>query len=444
MPRFTSPIQKNAELSLEISTWHPKGMGIGYLYSFPILVIDAIPGEAGIVRIVKVTPQHAFGKWIERNRNSPYRIEPSCPVAGRCGGCQLLHVSDAGYEIFKREIVGNSFQKYELVIPSLSYFPAPTSREFRNQGRFSTELTPDGDLKMGLFGLGNQSVIDFGTSCMIQHPLTDLITQKLREIHLTHPIYPSIQSIVTRVSFKGDQILVGFSGPALPDSLKAIIIEKLRLISKVSGIVYWQTETAAWSVFGHQEIPVWGNLDICETVGKFSYRYGINSFFQSNPLQAQQLIERVLVHLDQNAQSVLDLYCGVGLFSIPIAAMGKSVLGVESNASAINYARQNAKANSVQVEFEAMDAAEFPTGDNRHFDVLVVDPPRTGLSETVRNRIKQVRFRQIIYVSCNPETLASDLADLCQTQYELTGVDIVDMFPGSYHTETVAILISRA
>lgn len=438
-----SGVKKNQECPLLISEIQFKGFGIGYANQFPVWVPNALPGEYGIVRILKVNRLHAYGKWISRSLSSENRIESGCEIFGKCGGCQIRHLNETATQQYRKSQIEMAFSEFGLSVPQVNVFEARNTDAFRNQGRFSVQSNRNGSLDIGLFGLGNQRIVDVGSRCAIQHPLTNQIVSLLRSIDRITPIAKDVRSFVSRVSFEFNNVVLGLSGPGLTSAVRNALIKELGKYREIRGVVYWKTDLA-WSNDEGQLELLWGDRVIEEKIGRILYKYDVGSFFQSNTMMGKTLLDRVQCHVGVNAKRVLDLYCGVGFFSIALAAQGHSVMGIEFDSNAIAFAKENRILNDIKnCEFVAQNADNFSALAGGQFDTVIVDPPRTGLSQSVREQLKFMRPRQIVYVSCNPLTLARDLADLSGSIFEISEMEVVEMFPGSYHCEVVTILISR-
>lgn len=441
------------ELLLVVDRLAYGGEGIGRAAGLAVFVPDSAPGETVRARVRKVHRRHLEAELLSVERPAPDRVPPRCPhVAEACGGCTWQHVSYAAQLSAKAAAVRDSLERLggfrDLAIAPI--LPAPDELRYRNKMEFA--FHPKGTL--GLHPRGAWYDIIRLRECHLAPELFTAIVaaaQAFAESHgiaLYHPRlrHGLLRELCIRQSRATSEVLLGIvtgrGDFAQADAMAAHLAALDPRITAIVRSVRSSPDDAAPLV---ETTPLWGRDFITEIIAGLRFRIHLDTFFQTNSAQAERLVEVALSLAGDVADAeVVDVYCGVGLFSLALAKAGARVTGVEIVESAVAAARRNATENRLQsLAFHAGDARKvlaevLPAGLGPK--VLLLDPPRAGAGGKVMRRIARACPQRIIYVSCNPTTLARDLVELRPFGYHVTAVQPLDLFPQTYHVETVVAL----
>ncbi len=442
-------LQKNDTLSLLITDWSEKGLAYGLVDEHPVLVPNTVPGDKISALITKCTPRKSYAKCLEIESPSPERQETSCPVSIRCGGCQLWHVKYAEQLAYKTSLVTRLFEEKDLELPTPNVIGMDAPMQYRNRAQYAVSRDDEGFLSVGLTAARSQTVIDTGL-CHIQHDLSNQALTIFRQwlCDFDVPIFnpngtsAGIAHLVTRVGVGTGELMVAISSTKkeLP-----FVDELVALLQKIEGIKSIQFDlniNAQWQALGGNSYVLWGSETITECIDGLSFEISLSSFFQANSTQLPTLW-KTLSDLGQfkSTDSVLDLYCGTGSISLHLARSVASVIGVETHSEAVKNAIKNAKKNALKnCKFIESDVSDFCLDFGDDIDAVVVDPPRKGLDRMVVEALAEIGVPKIIYVSCNPESLVRDIGFFKNRGYSLATSSIVDMFPQTYHVETIVVL----
>ncbi len=462
-------MRRGEEITLQIDDVAYGGLGVARLNGLVIFVENGLPGQTVRARIVKKKSDYLTARILEVLKRASYETEPQCAHFGVCGGCKWQNVAYAQQLAFKQAIVRDSlnrlggFTDFELE-PTL---PSPDVFFYRNKMEFSFSdrrwLLPnrEQDEKPKDFALGlhvprrYDKLVDID-ACVLQSPESNSILNLVKAFALESGKAPwsttkhtgfwrhlviregknTGQRMVNVVTSEKDELL-----------LKKLAAELASSSISITSVVNNVNRSLGSTAFGEEEWTVWGSPTIEEKLGDYRFRISANSFFQTNTRQAERLYDTVVEFAGfQGNEIVYDLYSGTGTISIYISGHVRQVLGIEVIESAVQDARQNKEINNIEnVEFilgdvkDEMRRVEEILAVVGRPDVLIVDPPRAGLHPKSVKKILEMAPPKIIYVSCNPTTLARDLTGW-KSRYSLRRVRPVDMFPHTYHIETVALL----
>ncbi|WP_048600840.1 23S rRNA (uracil(1939)-C(5))-methyltransferase RlmD [Rubeoparvulum massiliense] len=475
-----APVEKNERLTLTIDGISHEGVGIGHVAGgYAIFVPNAYLGEEVEVLIVKVKPQMAFGKLLSISKPSPARVEPLCPIYHRCGGCSLQHLNYEEQLRLKRDLVKQQlvrlggFHEEDLVIyPTLGMDAHPTGVDvhnsnsninskddergwyYRNKAQVPVGLQ-EGKWVSGFFAPRSHEIIPMDR-CLIQHETNDELIQKVKTVAEQLGILPYdeerhqgfLRHIMTRVGIHSGELMLVLvtNGRKFPQ--QAAFVEQIRQAMPALTSIYQNINTQRTNVIlGKESILLWGNEVIVDELSGIRFAISPRSFYQVNPLQTEKLYETARKYAGLTGEeTVVDAYCGIGTISLYMAQQAKKVIGVEVVPEAIEDAKKNAELNGISnVEFHVGEAETWLpqwVEDGNHADVVVVDPPRKGCDEALLEALATMQPPRIVYVSCNPSTLARDARYLVEHGYKLEKVQPVDMFPQTYHVENV-VLMSR-
>lgn len=447
-------MEKNKQYEIKIEDLGNNGEGIGRIDGYTVFVEGALPEETVRVLMVKIKKHYGYGKLMEILVPSKDRVEPYCPVAAQCGGCQLQHLSYEGQLAFKTKKVKDHLERIGGLqgITVQGALGMENPWRYRNKAQFPVGGTVDMP-KVGFYAKRSHRIIDTPV-CFLQHEINDEIVRIVREFLVEFHIPPYeetthrglVRHILTRIGKQTGEIMVCLvlNGKKLPRA--EILVKRLCAISGMTSIVINENRDKTNVILGEKIYVLWGKSFIHDKIGEVSFEISPLSFYQVNPTQTNVLYQTALnmAELD-GTETVLDLYCGIGTISLFFAQKAKSVFGVEIVPQAIEDARRNAEKNGIHHADFMVGAAEdvIPALYEKQgifADVVVVDPPRKGCDEKLLETMLSIAPKKIVYVSCDSATLARDLAYLCTKGYQVQKVQVVDMFPWTVHVETVVLL----
>ncbi|GAB4546040.1 MAG: class I SAM-dependent RNA methyltransferase [Anaerolineae bacterium] len=418
MPETTMP-QDGHDFELELTTMAHGGSALGRHEGRPIFVPYAIPGERITAQITHDHGRYANAEGVLLLDSSPDRVAPRCPHfgPGRCGGCQWQHIAYEAQLRYKQQVVQDQLARIGglrnvNVLPTL---PSPDPWSYRAHVTF--HVAPNGT--PGFVATDNQTVIPIDECHIIRPELMELL------LSLDYESLDAAQTI-TRIKMQvgsaSDDLLIAFN--TVDDEPPSLEID-LPL-------------TVAFLGEDEHPQPLIGTGKVSYTIHDKTFQVTAGSFFQVNQAMAEKLVELVLARASLNGrQRVLDLYCGVGLFSAFLAENAREVVAIEGFPTAVDDADVNLEGCENVTLIEGLVEAVLPELDG-HFDVVVLDPPRAGMENGAADALAALGPKQIIYVSCDPATLARDAKHLAARGYHLQEVQPVDMFPQTYHIECVA------
>ena len=455
-------MRKQQGMTLEVGQTFPltikrlgiNGEGVGYFKRGVVFVPGALPGEEIVAEATKVHPKFAEARVKRIRKASQHRVTPQCPIYDQCGGCQIQHLDYAQQLKEKRDIVKQAFEKYmpskNLSIKDTIGMDNPWN--YRNKSQFQVG-TKDGQIIAGLYGINSHDLIDI-PNCIVQHPFSNEITVTVKEAmqQLGIPAYDEkkksgiVRTVIVRTGFAtGEvQVVIVTISEKLPkkNQLIPMILEKH---PEVKSIVQNVNNKNTSLIFGDKTIQLAGEEVINESLGELSYELSARTFFQLNPAQTVKLYnEAKKAAALTGKENVVDAYCGVGTIGLWLSDEAKEVRGMDIIPESIEDAKKNAKRHGkTNVKFEVGKAEDVMPKwiglEGWRPDVLVVDPPRTGCDQKLINTILNSMPKRIVYVSCNPSTLAKDIKQLSKL-YRVNYIQPVDMFPHTAHCEAVALL----
>lgn len=444
------------QMTLTIKSLGINGEGIGYFKRKIVFVDKALPGEVIHAQVTEVKEKYATARLLKVVEKSPARTKAPCPVYEECGGCSLQHMDYKAQLASKQELVIESLRKYaRLENPPV----APTIGMdnpwgYRNKAQFQVGKR-DGKLVAGLYQTGTHQLVDLET-CQVQHEATTAIVRTAKQIiqKLGIPVYEErkrtgvIRTVVARVAFAtGETQLTLVTATQEIPRVKELILELRTQLPELVSIVQNVNAQKTSVIFGETTRELWGRPYIAEKLGELSFDLSARAFFQLNPEQTHKLYDEVKKAAGlTGSELLLDLYCGTGTISLWLAPFAREVRGIELIPEAVEDARKNAERNQAANAQFHVGRAEvlMPQWAKQGVkpDVVVVDPPRTGLDDALIRSLLEVTPKKIVYVSCNPSTLAKDIGKLL-ARYELKHVQPVDMFPHTAHVEAVTLLMKK-
>ncbi|WP_370872358.1 23S rRNA (uracil(1939)-C(5))-methyltransferase RlmD [Paenibacillus zeirhizosphaerae] len=464
------PVQKNDEAVIDIIGMTHDGEGVGRVKGYALFVGGALPGEKVRVKVLKTKKQYGYAKLLDVVQASPDRIAAPCPIYDQCGGCQLQHMSYEGQLAWKRQhvvdvlerigkltVVGSSGSGAELgstagvvVHPTLGM-----SEPWRYRNKAQVPIgTAEGGLIGGFYARGSHRIIDM-EACLIQDERNDQVVARVKEIgsQLGISAYNEetgrglLRHVVVKTAFRTGELMLVLvtNGRDIPhrDAWIGSIREQ---IPAVASIVQNINTKKTNVIFGDETRVLWGRDVIYDYIGNVQFAISARSFYQVNPVQTEVLYGKTVEYAGLTGkETVIDAYCGIGTISLFLAQHADQVYGVEIVKEAIDDARSNAELNGMRnVQFEVGASEDvIPRWKEQGIeaDVIVVDPPRKGCDPRLLETILEMKPERVVYVSCNPSTLARDLRVLEDGGYKTVEVQPVDMFPHTVHVECCSLLV---
>ncbi|CAK8053680.1 23S rRNA (uracil(1939)-C(5))-methyltransferase RlmD [Eupransor demetentiae] len=449
-PASKAPISKNETITTTIVDLSYQGMGVAKLDHFPIFVANALPGEEVELQATKVLKNYAFGRVVKRLSDSPDRVEVPDKVALAAGIAPLANLAYPAQLKFKQEQVENVFQKLHLDVAVAETIGMEDPTHYRNKAQVPVQMVK-GHLATGFYRRGSHTLIPTD-HFYIQNPEVDQAVAATREVldGLGLQAYDEktkkglVRHIMARYGEQSGELMVVIvtNHAKLPG--KELIIERLRAkLPALKSLIQNINNVHTNVIMGGENVTLWGADKIEDTLLGKTYQIGPNSFYQVNPKTTAKLYQLAAQKADLKPDDVVvDAYCGIGTIALSVADQVKQVYGVEVVPDAIADARENARLNGVDnASFITADAPEQMQkwqAEGLKPSVVFFDPPRKGLTPEVIEATVAMEPERIVYVSCNPATLARDAAQLIETGYHFDGpVQPVDQFPQTVHVEAV-------
>ncbi|MBO6148932.1 MAG: 23S rRNA (uracil(1939)-C(5))-methyltransferase RlmD [Lachnospiraceae bacterium] len=458
--REREAFQKNSEVELEITDMSTEGAGIGKIQGFPFFVKDAVKGDIVKAKVMKCKKNYGFARLMEVISPSPDRIPAPCPIAGPCGGCQLQHLSYEAELRFKEKRVRDALNRIGgIYIDDLTAAEEPIAAmaepyRYRNKAQFPIGYGRDGKISAGFYVARTHSIIPC-SDCLLTPPEFSAIMQKLLEKMNEFHILPYNENsgegifrhVLIRKGFGSGEIMVCLVAATEDIPHLEELVEVLKGFPEIVSICLNLNEERTNVILGSRTKTLWGKAYIMDKLDSLQFRISPLSFYQVNPYQAERIYKKIVEYASiGNAHRIWDLCCGIGTISLFLAhAMPYcKVHGIEIVPEAIEDAKKNAVLNGISnVDFTAAaveDQLQLMEGEA---DVVIADPPRKGLLPSALEAILKASPSHIVYMSCDPATLARDLKVLCEGGYRLKAYQAYDFFSRTGHVETIVLLQGR-
>ena len=446
---------KNQIYEALITDYTAEGQGVAHIEGCAVFIPNAIAGERVQIRIEKAQKTWAAGKIVTILEKSPHRVNRECPVAKKCGGCDFWHMDYEEETRLKAERVRTCLNRMGGEnLEAVPILAAPTCYGYRNKAQYPVSAKK-GRAYAGFFRAGTHDVVEMERCRILPEEadkVKDIVIGYVNQFHVS--VYDEtahkglLRHIYVRRGAVSGEILVCLvvNGEKLPRA--EVLIDRLKQVKGFTTLVLSVNERKGNAVLGDRFITLYGPGYIEDTLCGLTFRLSPRSFYQVKHTQAQRLYDLAISQAGiTKSDTVLDLYCGVGTITLIMAKAAGKVIGVEVIPQAVEDARDNAARNGItNAEFLCGDAGEAALkleAQGVHPDVVVVDPPRKGLSADAIEAIAAMAPRRVVYVSCDPATLARDAALLKQRGYGLENAQAADLFPRCAHVETVALLVRK-
>ena len=444
--KFDHVTGKCVDLSFE-------GKGVVKLSYGTVFVDGLFPGEEAEIEIQYKRAGSYFGKVFRLIEKSPDRIQPKCGVCTACGGCQLQQLSYQAQLDFKTKKVADAFRHQKLenikVLPCIS---AENPYEYRNKIQVPIGRDPHGHIVSGFYRSGTHKIIPID-KCWIEDPKASKIISELKNLMNEFRYSPYdedtrtglIRHVLIRTSYHYDEVMVTIV--TNQDEFRGknnFVKEWVKRCPNIKSLIQNINTRDTNVILGEKERTLYGPSVIKDSILGVDFLISSKSFFQVNPVQVEKLYGKALEFANlSKEENVLDAYCGIGTISLCASKYCKKVTGVEIVREAIIDAKKNAKLNNItNAEFLLGDAGEIfekLTAQGEKYSMVFVDPPRKGLDQKFINTLLRLKPEKVVYVSCEPETLARDVK-LLSEKYKINTVQPVDMFPMTFHVETICAL----
>lgn len=446
-----------------------------------VFVKDTVIGDVIKVKIIKVKKNYAYGRLMEIVTPSPYRIEAVCANARRCGGCSIMHMMYEKQLEYKFNKVKNCLERIGGLtgIESLMepIYGMDNPYNYRNKMQFPVGLDRDKKVQIGFYAGRTHSIIDL-SKCDIGHPVNEYLVKYIRiwlqdnNDKTGHFIYNEetgrglVRHILTRVGFVTGELMIcvvingnNLDKPVCEELNKTLEnavheyneVDKTGKKIKLTSVSININKEKTNKILGKKCVTLYGQDYISDYIGDVKFNISPLSFYQVNPLQTKVLYDKAVEYADLSGnETVWDMYCGIGTISLCLAQKAKKVYGVEIVPQAIEDAKENARLNNIEnTQFYCGKAEEVvpqfygdanQNGEGKHPDVVVVDPPRKGCDAVLLDTIDLMSPNRLVYVSCDPATLARDVKILVEKGFEVKKIAVVDQFSHSSHVETCVLL----
>lgn len=411
------------------------GEALGHYQGRTVFVPRALPGERLEVEVVRTSKGILRVRPLKVLASAPERVTPPCPYFGGCGGCHYQHLSPEKQLAAKKEILRETLQRIgKIAWPEEIPAHAGPAWNYRNQAQLKLDPAragPDGRARMGFYEAGSHRVFPID-ACLILSPRLNSILRELERPEWSEKL-SEFAEIAMLADDRDDQVMLSFRGKMARPESEGLARDLLAAIPSVRTVAFW----------GERRPAVFGEPALFYHVGEFRYQVSPGSFFQGSRFLLPELVTAVVG--EETGATALDLFAGVGLFTLPLAQRFGQVIAAEARPGSARDLAANAQAHGLEnVRPVAQTAFDFL----RRFaqvgvDRVVLDPPREGAGAATLEYLVALRPRQLVYLSCSPPTLARDLAWLVRRGYSLDSVELFDLFPQTYHIECLVTLTSK-
>ncbi|MBT3923487.1 MAG: 23S rRNA (uracil(1939)-C(5))-methyltransferase RlmD [Nitrospina sp.] len=448
------PVKRGDRLELDVETLASSGDGLCRHEGYTLFTPGGLPGDRILGKVIKITPRFGVVDVLKRIELSKDRVDPPCPVFFKCGGCKFQDLNYEKQLQFKVQVVKDSLQRIaRLEVPeNIETIPADSGYEYRNKGSFAIQ-GKGGKPAIGFYAEGSHNIAD-ATTCDILLPAINDTKEWIRQLLIQHDIsiynesnYRGLlRGLIIRHSTSTGETLVGlvtykgkFPRGFLADLTQEKDLKRLGIVGMIQNTNLKNTNV----ILGTESRVIWGKNHFTEKLGELTFHLSLGSFFQIHSKQAEKLYSLISRWTEKaEDQTIIDAYSGSGGIALWLAKQGRNVIGIEMYEPAMEDAKLSAKNNELShCQFLTGTVEEHAKALDKPIHTFIVDPPRKGCSETVIQTLLESKPEQIIYVSCNPSTLARDLERL--EEYKVQEIRVIDMFPQTQHIETAILAIRQ-
>ena len=446
-------------VEVPITDLNTSGEGVGRIDGKVIFVPDTVTGDRALVRLTRVKSKYAEGKLQKLLTSSRDRIRPRCIVADKCGGCQWQHINWEYQLASKRQQISQSLQRIGS-LPAIQVQPTLHTADdlhYRNKATYPLGISATGNLQAGYYRKNSHKIVNLN-QCPVQDSRLNLLLKEIKqdiqqqgwsiydETNHNHN-QGQLRHLSLRIGYHTGEILVTLVAtdnqiPGISEQAKIWINRYPNLVGVCLNINPEETNI----IFGHQTHTLVGKPYLKEMFGGLEFRILSDTFFQINTAAAELLLNKIMQILNLQGNEILvDAYCGIGTFTLPLAKKVKQAIGIEVHPASIIQAQQNAAINQINnVNFYTDKVEKYLQQLNVLADIFLLDPPRKGCDRRVIETLLNLQTPKIIYVSCKPATLARDLKLLCSSgTYEPKLIQPIDFFPQTSHVESLVLLEKR-
>ncbi|AFZ42507.1 23S rRNA m(5)U-1939 methyltransferase [Halothece sp. PCC 7418] len=444
--------QQGSLIEVEITDLSDRADGVGRWEGRVVFVPDTVTGDRALVRLVRVKPQYAYGQVQELLTPSEHRIRPQCIVADKCGGCQWQHIDLAYQQKAKEQVILDALQRIGgFADPPLApILSSPSGLNYRNKVTYPLQRSAEGNVQAGYYRKGSHKLVNLN-QCPVQDSRLDPFLAQIKQdieaqgwgIYNESRGTGKLRHLALRIGRKTGQVLLTLI--STDDNLEGLEAQAqtwLNTFPQLVGVCLNENPQRNNIIFGKETRCIAGKAEIEEEFAGLTFFLSPNTFFQVNTETAEALCELILDQLAlTGTETVVDAYCGIGTFTLPFARHAKTVIGIESQESAIAQAERNAQHNQIEnVTFQVGKVESLLPQLEMTPDLVFLDPPRKGCDRAVLETLTQTKPQQIVYLSCRPATLARDLKQLASAGYKITLVQPADFFPQTAHVECAVFL----
>lgn len=448
-------MQQGDLVKLEISDLSNNGDGVGRIDGIVVFVPDTVTGDLVSVRIVRRKPNYAQGKLEKVIKPSPHRLRPRCIVADKCGGCQWQHIEAQYQQFAKRQHLIETLTRIGgFSAPSVGEILTANPLEYRNKATYPLKRAKTGTVQAGYYRRNSHQIVNLN-QCPVQDPRLNPLLAEIKEdiqkqgwsIYQEESHRGKLRHLSLRIGRRtGEMFLTLVTTSANITGIKAQAELWLQRYPNLVGVALNYNSERTNVILGEHTEIVAGKAYLREIFADLEFNLRPDTFFQVNTEVAEALLNKVIERLNlQGTETLIDAYSGIGTFTLPLARKIKQAIAIEVHSASIEQGKQNAKINKIEnvnwitgkVEAVLPQLEVSP-------ELVLLDPPRKGCQDPVIDVLGKLAPREIVYISCQPATLARDLQRLCQTGlYQLTFVQPADFFPQTAHLECAAFLRHR-
>ncbi len=436
-------MKKEEIVELSIKKLGKHGEGVAYLNKLPIFIDGALPNEKVKAKIILKKPSYQQAQLLSISHEHKERIQPLCSSFKECGGCQIMHLSYQSQLEAKWQLVKDAFKtiNFDTILPCLA---SPMPFYYRNKLQLPVTKI-NNKIFMGFYEKFSHKIIPY-KQCLIHHSAVEESVLAIYNFLQTSSVEPycentktgTLRHILLRTNQKGEQ-LVGLITTGRQKSALKLLAEQIQSLKNIIGVVENSNKNTTNTILGNKNILLTGKSFLHEKISNLNFKISLPSFFQVNLSAAEILYKTALdfAELDKNS-IVLDAYCGIGTLSLMAARLAKQVIGAECIEQAVLDAEENARLNKITNAQFVKAKIEEKVELFKNINIAFINPPRQGVNIQVINALNEYGPQRLVYISCNPHTLARDAHML--KGYKLIKIQPVDMFPQTMHIESVALL----